>query len=136
MKPFKLEECILHFWKPPIFINLVVAAQGYSYILNTLKSFLKMDHFIIVSVVAGYISIWPSVCSCNVKHGINANEYIYSILSLVNFIQIFDNSKKCAATIVFEYYSFANIHSSNLFFWTRNWYFCKYVLDVVNSITH
>ena len=61
LKPFKLEECILHFWKPPIFINLVVAAQGYSYILNTLKSFPKMDRFIIVCVVAGYISIWPSV---------------------------------------------------------------------------
>ena len=61
LKPFKLDKCTLHFWKPPIFINLVVAAQRYSFILNTLKSFPKMDRFIIVSVVAGYISIWPSV---------------------------------------------------------------------------
>jgi len=31
LKPFKLEECILHFWKPPIFINLVLAVQDHTY---------------------------------------------------------------------------------------------------------
>ena len=30
LKPFKLEECILHFWKPPIFINLVTACLLYT----------------------------------------------------------------------------------------------------------
>ena len=35
LKPFKLEECILHFWKPPIFIDLVPTDQGHSCILNT-----------------------------------------------------------------------------------------------------
>ena len=35
LKPFKLQECILHFWKPLIFINLVSAGQDHSYVLNT-----------------------------------------------------------------------------------------------------
>ena len=61
LKPFKLEECILHFWKPPIFINLVLADQGYSCVLNTWKSVLKMDRFITVYLVERYISIWISV---------------------------------------------------------------------------
>ena len=30
LKPLKLGECILYFWKPPIFINLVPAGQGHS----------------------------------------------------------------------------------------------------------
>ena len=48
LKPFKLEECILHFWKPPIFINLVLAGQDHTYILNTQKAFLKIASFITV----------------------------------------------------------------------------------------
>ena len=35
LKPLKLGECILHFWKPPIFINLVPTDQGHGCILNT-----------------------------------------------------------------------------------------------------
>ena len=35
LKPIKLEECILHFWKSPIFINVVPTNQGHSCILNT-----------------------------------------------------------------------------------------------------
>ena len=34
LKPLKLEECILHFWKSPIFINVVPTSQGHSFILN------------------------------------------------------------------------------------------------------
>ena len=30
LKPFKLEEYVFDFWKPPIFINLVAAGQGHS----------------------------------------------------------------------------------------------------------
>ena len=28
LKPLKLEECILHFWKSPIFINLVPTSHS------------------------------------------------------------------------------------------------------------
>ena len=35
MKPLMLGECILHFWKPPIFINLVLAGEDHTYVLNT-----------------------------------------------------------------------------------------------------
>ena len=51
LKPFKLEECIVHFWKPPIFINLVTAGQDHTYILNTQKAFLKIVSFITVYLV-------------------------------------------------------------------------------------
>ena len=61
LKPFKLEECILHFWKSPIFINMVPTSQGHSYILNTKKSILQIAGFILVSVVAGCIIFWESV---------------------------------------------------------------------------
>ena len=37
LKPFKLAECILHFWKSPIFINLAPVGQGHSCILTTQK---------------------------------------------------------------------------------------------------
>ena len=60
LKLFKLEECTLLFWKPPIFINLVPEGQGYSCMFNTWKSVLKMDRFITVYLVAGYITIWLS----------------------------------------------------------------------------
>ena len=52
LKPFKLEECILHFWKLPIFINLVLAGQDHTYVLNALKAFLKIASFITVYLVA------------------------------------------------------------------------------------
>ena len=51
LKPLKLEECILHFWKPPIFINLVLAGQDHTYVLNTQKAFLKIASFITVYLV-------------------------------------------------------------------------------------
>ena len=51
LKPFKLKECILHFWKPLNFINMVPADQDHSCILNTWKSFLKMAGF-------GVFMIW------------------------------------------------------------------------------
>ena len=49
LKPFKLEECILHFWKAPIFNYLVPA--GHTYILDTQKAFLKIASFITVYLV-------------------------------------------------------------------------------------
>ena len=55
LKPLKLGECILHFWKPPIFINLVPTDQGHSCILNTKKSILKIAGFITVSLLGVYI---------------------------------------------------------------------------------
>ena len=51
LKPLKLGECILHFWKPPIFINLVLAGQEHNYILNTQKAFLKIASFKTVYLV-------------------------------------------------------------------------------------
>ena len=48
LKPFKLEEYILHFWKPPIFINLVSAGQGHTYILNTQKAYFNIASFLTV----------------------------------------------------------------------------------------
>ena len=44
-KPFKLQECILHFWKPLIFIIFVLAGQDHSCVLNTWKSFLNIARF-------------------------------------------------------------------------------------------
>ena len=41
LKPLKLGECILHFWKSPIFINLVLIGQGHSSVLNTVSALLK-----------------------------------------------------------------------------------------------
>ena len=35
LKPLKLEGCILHFWKSPIFIIVIPTGQGHSCILNT-----------------------------------------------------------------------------------------------------
>ena len=46
-----LGEYILHFWKPPIFINLVLAGQDHTYVLNTQKAFLKIASFITVYLV-------------------------------------------------------------------------------------
>ena len=46
LKPFKLEECTLHFWKPPIFINLALAGQGHSCVLKSRKSFVNDPRFI------------------------------------------------------------------------------------------
>ena len=51
LKPLKLEECILHFWKYPIFINVVPTSQGHSCILNTYKSILKKAGFILVCLL-------------------------------------------------------------------------------------
>ena len=73
LKPFKLEECTLHFRNPPIFINLFPAGQSHSCVLNTWKSVLKMDRFITVYLVEGYISIWLSVDAQNQKVLLPAN---------------------------------------------------------------
>ena len=55
LKPLKLEECILHFWKSPIFINVVPTSEGHSFVLNTEKSILKIAGFITVSILGVYI---------------------------------------------------------------------------------
>ena len=55
LKPLKLEECILHFRKSPIFINVVPTSQGHSCVLNTKKSILKIAGFITVSLLGVYI---------------------------------------------------------------------------------
>ena len=61
LKPLKLQQCTLHFWKPPIFFYLDKRGQGLSYVLNTQKAFVKIPGFTIVSLLAGYISVWLSV---------------------------------------------------------------------------
>ena len=61
LKPLKLQQCTLHFWKPLIFFYLDKRGQGHSYVLNTQKAFVKIPGFTIVSLLAGYISIWLSV---------------------------------------------------------------------------
>ena len=55
LQPLKLEECILHFWKSPTFINVVPTSQGHSCVLNNEKSILKIDGFITVSLLGVYI---------------------------------------------------------------------------------
>ena len=60
LKPLKLQQYTLHFWKPLIFFYLDKRGQGHSYILNTQKAFVKIPGFTIVSLLAGYISIWLS----------------------------------------------------------------------------
>ena len=42
LKALKLGGCILHFWKPSIFINLVPTGQGHSCVLNAEKSILQI----------------------------------------------------------------------------------------------
>ena len=61
LKPLKLQQCTLHFWKPLIFFYLDKRGQGHSYVLNTQKAFVKIPGFTIVSLLAGYMSIWLSV---------------------------------------------------------------------------
>ena len=61
LKPLKLQQCTLHFWKPLIFFYLGKRGQGQSYVLNTQKAFVKIPGFTIVSLLAGYISMWLSV---------------------------------------------------------------------------
>ena len=61
LKPLKLQQCTLHFRKPLIFFYLDKRGQGHSYVLNTQKAFVKIPGFTIVSLLAGYISIWLSV---------------------------------------------------------------------------
>ena len=61
LKPLKLEEYILHFWKSPIFIIVVPTSQGHSCVFNTQKSILQIAGFILVYVVAGCIIFWESV---------------------------------------------------------------------------
>ena len=51
----------LYFSKPLIFFYLDKRGQGHSYVLNTQKAFVKIPGFTIVSLLAGYISIWLSV---------------------------------------------------------------------------
>ena len=55
LKPFKLQECILHFWKPLIFINLVSAGQDHSYVLNTRFWLQKRSTFHRACVIGVYI---------------------------------------------------------------------------------
>ena len=61
LKPLKLQQCTLHLWKPLIFFYLDKRGQGHSYVLNTQKAFVKIPGFTIVSLLAGYMSIWLSV---------------------------------------------------------------------------
>ena len=55
LKPFKLQECILHFRKPLIFINLVSAGQDHSYVLNTRFWLQKRSTFHRACVIGVYI---------------------------------------------------------------------------------
>ena len=48
LKPLKLQQCTLHFWKPLIFFYLDKRGQGHSYVLNTQKVLLKIPGFTIV----------------------------------------------------------------------------------------
>ena len=45
LKPLKLQQCTLHFWKPLIFFSLGKKGQGHSYVLNTQKASLKIPVF-------------------------------------------------------------------------------------------
>ena len=45
LKPLRVEECTLRFWKSLIFINLVAAGQDHSCVLNDWKSFLNIACF-------------------------------------------------------------------------------------------
>ena len=53
LKPLKLQQCTLHFWKPLIFFYLGKRDQGHSYVLNTQIVFLKIPSFTIVSLLLG-----------------------------------------------------------------------------------
>ena len=55
LKPFKLQECIFHFWKPLIFSNLVSAGQDHSYVLNTRFWLQKRSTFHRACVIGVYI---------------------------------------------------------------------------------
>merc|ERR1711923_558810 len=55
LKLFKLQECILHFWKPLIFINLVSAGQDHSYILKNRFWLQKRSTFHRACVIGVYI---------------------------------------------------------------------------------
>ena len=61
LKPFKLEKCILHFWKLPIFIYVILAWHGHSYILNIQKVFLKTPNFTTVHILGVCILFWQGV---------------------------------------------------------------------------
>ena len=65
LKPFKLQECILHFWKPLIFINLVSAGQDHSYVLNTRFWLQKRSTFHRACVIGVYILFSLTVLSEN-----------------------------------------------------------------------
>ena len=75
LKPFKLEECILYFWKPPNFNNLVPADQDHSCVFNTWKSFLKIAGF-------GVFMIW----FCLTNHSFPFRLYIKVILDRLQML--------------------------------------------------
>ena len=79
LKPLKLEECILHFWKSPIFINLVPTSQGHCCVLNTKKSILKINCFITVSLLGVFTFLLIGVANLDLK-GI-----IFAVVALGGF---------------------------------------------------
>ena len=83
LKPFKLEECILYFWKPPIFNNLVLAGQDHTYVLNTQKAFPKIATYITV-----YLLGVNSQTHMTVKGNWNKVSFLDSIIVETTCLQI------------------------------------------------
>merc|ERR1711923_263346 len=78
LKPFKLQECILHFWKPLIFINLVSAGQDHSYVLNTRFWLQKRSTFHRACVIGVLTKLSATVAFTLFRI------YAFSILSIAN----------------------------------------------------
>ena len=88
LKPFQLEECILHFRKVPIFIYLVAAGQGHSCVSNTSKSlndprFISYNGEWVYSNVSECIMLYTSFSSLHLKSKlfINDHDLIFSVLA-------------------------------------------------------
>ena len=75
LKPFKLQECILHFWKPLIFINLVSAGQDHSYVLNTRFWLQKRSTFHRACVIGVLTKLSATVVF--ETNFVNKNSYIF-----------------------------------------------------------
>ena len=107
LKPFKLQECILHFWKPLIFINLVSAGQDHSYVLNTRFWLQKRSTFHRACVIGVYILFSMTVdkrqklVKTHILTKKNLSEFIWCFVNCSLFIW---NRRKNSIT------SFCHIH--------------------------
>ena len=91
LKPLKLEECILHFWKSPIFINVVPTSQGHSCVLNTKKSILKIAGFITVSLLGVYILFSTTVTqNYEINTSFEKTWMLYVPASLISFGSMYE----------------------------------------------